>query len=159
MTMGVISSPKTRKQRPKNASVSCHAGDSKEPLSLNSGLTVNSSDQSPNHLSIKFVIYSPIFLHKSMMNVTFSNKKCSRHCFHPRFFLSHFLSFRFLWTKPSCTLGPPFIVPLHSPLKYFYRNQSFRNVQQSIQRVHAIDVALTNGEPNEHSLFLFQIFY
>lgn len=104
MTMGVISSPKTRKQRPKNASVSCHAGDSKEPLSLNSGLTVNSSDQSPNHLSIKFVIYSPIFLHKSMMNVTFSNKKCSRHCFHPRFFLSHFLSFRFLWTEPRQTL-------------------------------------------------------
>jgi hypothetical protein len=42
---------------------------------------------------IKFTVYNVFFRHKFMMNDTFRIKKCSQHCFYPRFLHSHFLSF------------------------------------------------------------------
>jgi hypothetical protein len=74
ITQGSLISPKTRKQHPKN-----------EPVKFRPN-TMNSSDQSLNHLFIKFTVYSLFFQHKFVMNDIFSIKKCSQHFFLPTIF-------------------------------------------------------------------------
>jgi hypothetical protein len=68
-----------------------------------------------NHSFIKFTLYDLSFQHKFAMNNTFGIKNSVKIISPAIFAFSHFLSIRFHWIQPSCTLTSCFWIVYETP--------------------------------------------